>query len=187
MYDTVEFRSTVRSFTPGARVFGRAPKLPIGAIASPHFKDFTNPNASPLYAYTRCFSEIGPAVQQDSLEIGPKENLALRSSSQELETGEFLLCQTGYFYQNNGINKVDSKWNGQGVIIGMFGYKFDLSHRRDNTIETYLHYLRSKNKILGILCFDGTLHLRWGNTKSTVRYLVDRQALVCLTKIRNGF
>ena len=35
-------------YTPDRRVFGRAPKLPIEATDSPHFKDFTNPNDSPV-------------------------------------------------------------------------------------------------------------------------------------------
>ena len=34
-------------FTPGQRVFGRTPKLPIGSIDNPFFGDFTNPAEAP--------------------------------------------------------------------------------------------------------------------------------------------
>ena len=34
-------------FTPGQRVFGRTPKLPIGTIDNPFFWDFTNPADAP--------------------------------------------------------------------------------------------------------------------------------------------
>ena len=34
-------------FTPGQRVFGRTPKLPIGTVSNPNFTDFTNPIAAP--------------------------------------------------------------------------------------------------------------------------------------------
>ena len=33
-------------FTPGKRVFGRTPKLPIGAVGNPDFTDFANPIAA---------------------------------------------------------------------------------------------------------------------------------------------
>ena len=34
-------------FTPGQRVFGRAPKMPIGTVGNPNFSDFTNRNDCP--------------------------------------------------------------------------------------------------------------------------------------------
>ena len=34
-------------FTPGGRVFGRTPKLPIEAAGNPFFEDFMNPAAAP--------------------------------------------------------------------------------------------------------------------------------------------
>ena len=34
-------------FTPGQRVFGRTPKLPIGAVRNPNFAEFMNPAAAP--------------------------------------------------------------------------------------------------------------------------------------------
>ena len=43
---TMRLNSQVRQFggfKPGQRVFGRTPKIPIGATGNPHFEDFTNP------------------------------------------------------------------------------------------------------------------------------------------------
>ena len=34
-------------FTPGQRVFGRAPKLPIGTVGNPNFSDFMKPVTPP--------------------------------------------------------------------------------------------------------------------------------------------
>ena len=47
---TMRLNSQVRQFfgfTPGRRVFGRAPKIPIGDVGSPNFEDFTNPVEAP--------------------------------------------------------------------------------------------------------------------------------------------
>ena len=34
-------------FAPGRRVFGRTPKMPIGAAGNPHFDDFMNQKEAP--------------------------------------------------------------------------------------------------------------------------------------------
>ena len=42
----MHFNSQVQRFSGfahGQRVFGRAPKSPIGAVSNPHFSDFANP------------------------------------------------------------------------------------------------------------------------------------------------
>ena len=54
-------------FTPGRRVFGRSPKLPIGAAGGPHFRDFTTLSDSPL-TQTRVALVQFREIQKASLE-----------------------------------------------------------------------------------------------------------------------
>ena len=41
-------------FAPARRVFGRSPKLPIGYVDNPHFKDFTYRNDPPCNKDAEC-------------------------------------------------------------------------------------------------------------------------------------
>ena len=55
-------------FTPGRRVFGRAPKLPVGAVGSPHFSYFTNLNDSTVTETNGAMAKLRE-IQNASLEI----------------------------------------------------------------------------------------------------------------------
>ena len=55
------------NFTTGWRVFGRTPKLPIGAARAPDFKYFTNPNDS-LVTQTRDVLAKLRGIRRGSLE-----------------------------------------------------------------------------------------------------------------------
>ena len=72
------------------RIPGRSPKLPIGAVSNPHFKDSIYQNGSPV-TQTECVSKLR-GVQKASLQsdFACKFNLALNPSSRELKSEQ--LC-----------------------------------------------------------------------------------------------
>ena len=77
-------------FTPGQRVFGRAPKMPIGAVGNPHFDDFTNP-VEASYAETHHLLGTSRQIIQASLaaHFSGKLNWALRKRIRESKMGIF--------------------------------------------------------------------------------------------------
>ena len=79
---TMRLNSQVRQFggfTPGKRVSGRTPKMPIDKVGNPHFGDFTNPVEA---SSTKTHHLIGviQQIRQESLssDFSGKLNLALR-------------------------------------------------------------------------------------------------------------
>ena len=154
-------------FTPGKRVSGRKPKLPIWTADIPSFRYFTNPNDSQVTQTHDASLKVGE-TQAASLEIDSQWifSLSLRPSCQELESGEFFLRQAGYFYRKSDGNKVDWEWHGQGIIIGRFWGNFSPARYRVNTIEADLNDLRYASEILDILGCDWTMHLHMANTNS---------------------
>ena len=87
-------------FTPGHRVFGRAPKLPIGAVAGPHFRDFTNTNDAPVTQPHALLVKLG-GIKRASIEgdFRGKFYLSLRSSFQVQKTDGCFRWRTAYFDQ----------------------------------------------------------------------------------------
>ena len=84
-------------FTPGQRVFGRAPKFPICAIDNPFFEDFTNPVAAPATKTQNLISAIYEIRQASSEEdFQNKMNSALIRRVRNTKNGEFVLGQTVY-------------------------------------------------------------------------------------------
>ena len=96
---------------------------------------------------------------------------------------EFFLGGTGYFYRNNGNNKLILNGAGMWVIIGRFGNKFALAYPQWGTIGVDLNDVLSTNKISDVLCCDGPfrLHLTNKNTRALFRR---SQKASFLTKIR---
>ena len=86
-------------------------------------------------------------------------NLSISRRVQDQDSEEFDMRQTVYFYQNHGRNSADSKWQGDGVIIGRFGRKFVLPYYRTNPIDVYLDDLRVAGKIFDLLGCGGAQHL----------------------------
>ena len=84
-------------FTPGRRVPRRAPKLAIGAVGNPHFRDFTNCNDFPS---TRTHGALVGfrEIHRSSLERNSQGrfNLSLGSIPRELITEELFLRQSVY-------------------------------------------------------------------------------------------
>ena len=61
-----------------------------------------------------------------------------------------------------------------------------LVYVRCAAVAADLNDLRRTDKIFGVLGFGGALHFHLPNTKSTLRYLVDPETPVVLSKIGNS-
>ena len=83
--------------------------------------------------------------------------------------------------------KGKKRWQGPGVIIARYGNQYALVHFRGSYLEVALGDLKSTGKVLEVLGCDGTLKLHVGSAKFPIRYLVDSQALIFLSKVRNGY
>ena len=80
--------------TPGRRVRGRDPKMPIGAAGSPHFADFANPTGPPE---TKTHNLLGVIRQISETSLGADFNgiLNLRLNRR------FRHIQNGGFFSGN--------------------------------------------------------------------------------------
>ena len=95
--------------------------------------------------------------------------------------------RTVYIIAANRKNKEERKRVGPGIIFGRFGNKYALVHFRGSYFEVDLDDMRSTNSLFGSIGWDGTLTLHVPHTKSHIRYLVDSQTLVFITKMRNEY
>ena len=76
-------------FTPGRRVFGRAPKMPIAAVGGPNFCDFTNRNDPPATQTRQVLSNL-MRIQRASLrsDFRGKFNLSLYRRVRDMERAD---------------------------------------------------------------------------------------------------
>ena len=84
---TMRLNSKVRrfgGFTPGRKVFGWTPEMPIGAVGSPHFEDFMSPVEAPNTKTHHLIRGI-QQIRHASLiaDFSGKLNLALRKRIRE--------------------------------------------------------------------------------------------------------
>ena len=86
-------------FTPGQRVFGGTPKLPIGTVDNPNFNDCMNPKTAPT---TKSMSLLHTIFQirRASLEadFSGKINVCLSTRLRSQKIEEFCLGRTVYFF-----------------------------------------------------------------------------------------
>ena len=68
---------------------------------------------------------------------------------------------------------------------GFFGRWYDLVHFRGEYLEVDLEDMRPENRLLDVLGRSGALKLHLPCTKFTMRYLVDSQTLISLSKMRH--
>ena len=85
-------------FTPGERVFGRTPKMHIGAADSPIFCDFTNPNDSPVTKTHQLLAKLRE-IRKASLRIDyrGKVNGALNQRVRDMRIEGFFVTATCLF------------------------------------------------------------------------------------------
>ena len=102
----------------------------------------------------------------------------------EYQNRGVLSPQIGIFYSARKM-KSDKRWLGPGIIIARYGNNYALAHFRGAYLEVALGDMRSAGKILEVLRCDGTLQLHLAKTKFPLRYLVDSQTLILLSKARN--
>ena len=85
-------------FTPGQRVFGRTPKLPIGAADNPNFTDFANPTTAPTAESLNLINTIFQIRKASSeADFNGKMQLCLERRIRNIKTEEFCLGQTVFF------------------------------------------------------------------------------------------
>ena len=89
-------------FAPGQRVFGRTPKIPIGAIGNPHFEDFTNPEDSPT-TQTHQLIDVLRKIRHASLkeDFSNKLNTTSHRRFRETKSEEFFLGRPVFFLSAN--------------------------------------------------------------------------------------
>ena len=78
-------------------------------------------------------------------------NLSLSRRVQDMESDEFSICETVYFYPNNDIDKADFKWQRRGILIGKFGRTVPILYYRWNSIEVDLNDRMPTGKISEVL------------------------------------
>ena len=151
-------------FTPGQRVFGRKPKLPIGAAGNPNFTDFANPIVAQAAKSLSLVNTI-PQIRKASLEadFNGEMQLCLERRVRNIKTEEFCLGQTVFF--DGEKMESDKRWQGPGIVIARYGGAYALVHFRGVYLEVSLRDMRSADKILDVLGSDGTLQLHLANTK----------------------
>ena len=110
---------------PGRRVFGRAPKLPIGAVGNTHFENFIYRNCAPVMQHDVLVElrDIQKAALQS--EFQGKFNLSVSSSFRELQSEQLFPARTVCYYQ--GVRKEKSKTNGEGRESPYGVWKYVLS------------------------------------------------------------
>ena len=108
-------------FAPGGRVFGRTPKMPMGAVANPHLADFMNPKGAHA-TETNHFLGIMRRIRQSSLTAYFNGELNLRTIRRlrQLRNGVFL-DRSVFFFATNQKTKGGKRWMGPGITIGGFG------------------------------------------------------------------
>ena len=174
-------------FTPGKRVFGGAPKLPIGTLGNPNFNDCVNPKTAPTAKSMSLLRTIFQ-IRRASLEadFSGKINVCPSTRLRSRKTEEFCLGQTVYFYTERK-TKAEKRWQGPGIIIPRYGNQYALVHFRGTYLEVSMGDLKSTDRVLDVLGCDGALQLHVGSTKFPLHYLVDSQKLIFVSKVRNGF
>ena len=117
-------------FAPTQRVFGRTPKMQIGAIGNPHFEDFTIPKESPK-TKTHQLIDVAHKIRQASLKADFSNKLNTKSHRRFRETKSegFFLCRAVFFLSANRKEKGGERLC-PGIIIGRFGRKYALCHFR---------------------------------------------------------
>ena len=93
------------------------------------------------------------------------------------------LCSS---YRQIGKQKGEIRRLGTGIINGRLGGKYAIVHFRGAHLEVDLYDMRSGNRLLDVLGRDVELRLHLTRTKSAMRYLVVSQAVISLSKMRNG-
>ena len=98
-------------FTPGQRVFGRTPKLPIGATDNPFFEDFMNPAEAPATEKRNSIVAIYE-IRQASLkeDFRSKLNTTPIRRVRDTENEEFFMGRAVYFIASN--RKIKKKESG---------------------------------------------------------------------------
>merc|ERR1712112_176904 len=122
-------------FTPGKRVFGRTPKLPIGTVGNPNFPDFMKPVTAPT---TKTLSLLNTIFKYEKhlwkRILTEKMQLRLERRIRNFKTEEFCLCQTVFFWTARKL-KSDKRWQGPGIIIARYGSTYALVHFRGAYLE----------------------------------------------------
>ena len=103
-------------YTLGRRVFGRSPRLPIGAVGIRTLEVFRIKWTSVKNDVLVKLREIQNAYLSRDSKGG--FNLWLIAMFRNQKTEESFLWGTVYFYKNNGRSKVESEWHGPGITIG---------------------------------------------------------------------
>ena len=170
-------------FTPWERVFGRAPKLPIGAVGNPFFEDFMNSSDAPTTKTHNLISALFKIRQEPiSADFQSKVDTALFRMVRNAKAEECFFSGNGFFIASNRKkNNVDKKRVGAGIIIGRFWNKYALVHFRWSYFEVGLGDMRPANSLFGVIGCGGTLTLHIPHTKFPIHYLVGSQTLVFLT------
>ena len=128
-------------------------------------------------------------VRKDSLESESHGgfNLSLNRRVRDMESGGVFIGETVYFYQKSGGNKADCKRGGPGIIIGVFGRKFDLVYCRRNAIDVDLNDLAHADRTFDVIVCDGELHMHLADRESHIRYLWGSETLASRRKYEMRF
>ena len=115
-------------FAHGQRVLGRAPKMPIDTLGTPHFSDFMNPKEAPVTKTHHLLGTIHQIRQSSTTEdFNGKLSLRLNRRFRQSANGGFSWANRCFpFYQSG--NQRGKRRLSPWVIIGRFMGGFDLVH-----------------------------------------------------------
>ena len=176
-------------FAHGRRVLCRAPIIPIGAVSNPNFADFANPKDA-----RRAKTHRLPCIIRQIRQASPtayfngKLNLRVIDVFRQSRNGGVSCAEL----RGLATNRKEKGWKrpmGTWVIIGRFVGEFDLVHFRGWGGSIYgvdLEDMRSANRLLEAIGCDVALQLHLPIARSPIRYLVEAQTLIFLSKMMNG-
>ena len=137
-------------FAPGRRVFGRKPKMAIGAVSNPHFEDFTHPVVEPA-TKTHHLSAIIRQVRKASRNADFSGRLNLTSNKRIRGSKMKNSFYARLFPRCDKSEKGEIRRLGRGIITGCFGGKYALVRFRGAYLEVDLDDMRPTSRLQGVL------------------------------------
>ena len=179
--------SQIDGATPGHRIFGRAPRLPIPSAESATCLDMLNMNEAPE---TKTQKVIATIISAREIWLKNDTNAKLRTAMyrapRRTPTNELFIGQTVYFWQpvQLKLQKSQQKWQGPGIIIGVWGHQALVAYQ-STFFKVANENLITTDKMLEAIGSDEQLQLHSSGGKVSISEVCDAQTLTFLHKYKN--
>ena len=167
--------------TPGHRVFGRSPRLPIPTIESATMLDMVNGKHAPETVTMAIQQRIQRAreiwIEHDNVN---KIKTSVYRAPRKCELQNIFIGQSAYFYDNNS-GKGKELWRGPGIIVGMWGHQVFLSYAY-SLFRIPIANIRTTRDTLKAIGSDGQLQIHCEGGKVPLSKVVDGETLTFLQR-----